>query len=345
MPKGITEKTRIIRGFLLDAIRLRKQDVVADASKAFGISRQSINRHLSTLVEEGWLTASGNTRARVYSLGPKRFLSSMYSLEGLDEHLVYRNDFAFIFEGLPDSVIEICHYGFTEMLNNARDHSEGEYVTVTAIRDGENVSIIVSDDGEGIFKRIARIMKLSDPRESILELSKGKLTTDPENHTGEGIFFTSRAFDYYHINSGDLCFTHHDNVSNDVLLHNKTVENGTTVHMEIALNSTKDLGQIFDEYSSGPDEYRFERTIVPVRLALYEGESLVSRSQAKRILHRVEKFRTVILDFEDVDKIGQAFADEVFRVFLNNHPDINLISINTTKMIDRMITRAQSNNQ
>jgi anti-sigma regulatory factor (Ser/Thr protein kinase) len=342
MPKGITDKTRIIRGFLLDAIRLRKKDVVADASKAFGISRQSINRHLSTLVEEGWLIASGNTRARIYSLGPKRFQSSSYSLEGLDEHLVYRNDFAFIFEGLPDSVIEICHYGFTEMLNNARDHSEGEYVTVSVIRDEESINIRISDDGEGIFNRIARIMQLSDPRESILELSKGKLTTDPDNHTGEGIFFTSRAFDYYHINSGELCFTHHINISNDVLFHNDTVEDGTTVLMEIAVDSTKDLGKVFDDYSSGPDEYRFERTVVPVRLALYEGETLVSRSQAKRILHRVEKFRTVILDFEDVDKIGQAFADEVFRVFKNNHPDINLIPMNTSEMIERMIVRAQS---
>lgn len=343
MPKGKTEKTKIIRGYLLDSIRLRKQDLVAVAAKAFGISRQSVNRHLANLVDEGWLTASGNTRARVYSLGPKRYHSVSYTLEGLDEHLVYRNDFAFIFEGLPEPVVEICFYGFTEMLNNARDHSEGDYVTVTALRDEESVSIQISDNGEGIFKRIARIMKLSDPRESILELSKGKLTTDPENHTGEGIFFTSRAFDYYHINSGDLCFTHHKNVTNDVLLHNEPDEKGTTVYMAIALNSTKELGQIFDEYSSGPDEYRFERTIVPVRLALYEGESLVSRSQAKRILHRVEKFRTVILDFQDVDKIGQSFADEVFRIFIKNHPKINLITINTTEMINRMIARAQSN--
>lgn len=110
--------------------------------------------------------------------------------------------------------------------------------------------------------------------------------------------------------------------------------------MEIALDSVKDLGQIFDEFSSGPDDYHFARTVVPVRLALYEGESLVSRSQAKRILNRVERFRTVILDFDGVDKIGQAFADEVFRVFARRHRGIELIPVNTVPRVELMIARA-----
>ncbi|MCU7816019.1 MAG: STAS-like domain-containing protein [Candidatus Thiodiazotropha sp. (ex Rostrolucina anterorostrata)] len=189
-----------------------------------------------------------------------------------------------------------------------------------------------------MFRRIARLLEPPDQRESLLELSKGKLTTDPDNHTGEGIFFSSRVFDYFFIESGDLCFTHH----NDVLLHRDTDHSGTRVYMEIATNSNRDLGQVFDEFTGGPDNYGFERTIVPVRLALYEGESLVSRSQAKRILNRVERFRSVILDFEGVDKIGQAFADEVFRVFTNRHPEIELIDVNTTPRVKYMIARAKA---
>ena len=82
--------------------------------------------------------------------------------------------------------------------------------------------------------------------------------------------------------------------------------------------------------------------MVPVRLALYEGERLVSRSQAKRILNRVERFRYVILDFEGVDTIGQAFADEVFRVFANRHPEISIMAANESEQIGRMINRALS---
>jgi predicted nucleotidyltransferase len=106
--------------------------------------------------------------------------------------------------------------------------------------------------------------------------------------------------------------------------------------------SKDDIGAIFDEYSSGPDEYCLERTVVPVRLALYEGERLISRPQAKSILNRVERFRYVILDFEGVDTIGQAFADEVFRVFANRHPEIRVMAANESEQISRMINRALS---
>ena len=68
---------------------------------------------------------------------------------------------------------------------------------------------------------------------------------------------------------------------------------------------------------------------------------MVSRSQAKRILARAERFKEVILDFTGVKEIGQGFADEVFRVFAKEHPDVNIVSMFTTPEIDRMITRAK----
>ncbi len=75
---------------------------------------------------------------------------------------------------------------------------------------------------------------------------------------------------------------------------------------------------------------------------LYEGEKLVSRSQAKRILNRIEKFKTVLLDFEGVDSIGQAFADEVFRVFARRNPHITIQPTHTTETINRMIHAAKN---
>jgi hypothetical protein len=41
---------------------------------------------------------------------------------------------------------------------------------------------------------------------------------------------------------------------------------------------------------------------------------------------RVELFKTVIFDFDGVPTIGQAFADEIFRVFANAHPQIMLVT-------------------
>jgi len=340
---GKTKRSRLIRKYLLSAVKSNNHQMIHDGQEIFNVSRQTIHAHLSALIEMGYLVAKGNTKARTYALGAKRSHTQQFALENLRESDVYYKDFSYIFKNLPNEIEEICHYGFTEMLNNAIDHSGGDSVYISAKRNKEYIEFYISDDGEGIFNHIARVMKLSDPRESILELSKGKLTTDPKNHTGQGIFFTSRTFDTFYIYSGDLIFTHNEG-TDDYLFHNDSEEDGTTVYMKIAFDSSINLGDIFDEFTGTKEEdFAFNTTVVPVKLVLYEGEKLVSRSQAKRILNRVEKFNTILLDFSDVDSIGQAFADEVFRVFTRRNPQINIKPVNTTDSIDRMIHAAQAN--
>ena len=46
---------------------------------------------------------------------------------------------------------------------------------------------------------------------------------------------------------------------------------------------------------------------------------------------------TVIFDFDEVDKIGQAFADEIFRVYQNKHLDISLEYENVSLEVEKMI--------
>ena len=338
-----TRRADQIRRFLLEAAQTGNTHPVQGAVETFHVSRQTIHRHLSVLVDKGFLLAEGNTRSRTYKLGPVRAHTAIVPLKDLQESDVYSREFAGTFSGLPKTVEEICHYGFTEILNNAIDHSQGTTATITVERRHQSIQIMISDNGEGIFGYITRILSLHDPRESLLELSKGKLTTDPENHTGQGIFFTSRAFDNFLIISGELVFSHNDAYSSDYLLHNQLDHKGTHVLMEIALNSQKDLSVVFSDFTGTEDEdYTFNKTIVPVKLALYEGDRLISRSQAKRILNRVEHFKYVMLDFQDIDFIGQAFADEVFRVFINKNPQILIQSINTSSNISKAITAAVS---
>jgi hypothetical protein len=106
-------------------------------------------------------------------------------------------------------------------------------------------------------------------------------------------------------------------------------------------NTARTPKQVFDQFSSG-DDYAFTKTVVPVQLVQYGDEKLVSRSQAKRLLARVDKFKVVVFDFAGVEEIGQAFSDEVFRVFQLQHPAIELIPLNTNADVDRMIRRAKS---
>ncbi|WP_176767847.1 STAS-like domain-containing protein [Nitrosospira sp. Nsp18] len=325
----------------MNAIKAGDSEFIRHAIETFKVSRQAIFSHLKSLVNSGYLKPTGNTRARVYVLGPVRNHTAVVPLGGLDESVVYYRDFGFIFDDLPSNIESICHFGFTEMLNNAIDHSGGTFVTIIVKRDSERINIQISDNGVGIFNHIARVFNLSDPRESLFELHKGKLTTDPVNHTGQGIFFTSRAFDRFYIVSDDLIFSHKDGDEDDYLWHNEGKNKGTHILMHINLESDKTLKSVFDDFTGNEEEnFVFNKTVVPVKLALYEGEKLISRSQAKRILNRVEKFKKVQLDFKGVDMIGQSFADEIFRVFARRNPHIQLVPVNVTEEVGRTIQAA-----
>ena len=117
-------------------------------------------------------------------------------------------------------------------------------------------------------------------------------------------------------------------------------ENYFNIFVIITERTTK---EIFDEYTS--DDFVFNKTKITVHLAKdYLGHDFVSRSLAKRILMNVEKFEIIVLDFENIDNIGQGFADEVFRVFKNKNPDITIVPVNMNEEIEFMINRAMKNN-
>ena len=101
-------------------------------------------------------------------------------------------------------------------------------------------NIVISDDGIGIFEKISTALNLPDRRQAIFELAKGKLTTDPSRHTGEGVFFTSRMFDLYAIEANGLEFNHQAHIEFDRLNEgDDTFEDGTTVFMRISLESDR----------------------------------------------------------------------------------------------------------
>jgi hypothetical protein len=106
--------------------------------------------------------------------------------------------------------------------------------------------------------------------------------------------------------------------------------------MQISISSSRTVSSVFDRFSA-PELEGFGRTHVYVKLSGYEDEGLVSRSQARRLVARFEEFEEVVLDFEGVEMIGQAFADEVFRVFHANHAGVSLRWENANSEVTRMI--------
>ncbi len=335
-------QTKEIREYILDSVEEHPQDIARVTFEKFQVSRSAVSKHLRSLVDGGFLEASGSTSARRYSLRKILDESWRFKVDEIEEDRVWRENAAPHLKDLSENIYDICYYGFTEMLNNVIDHSESEKVLVHLSRTATNIMIDVIDAGVGIFKKIQAEFGLHDPRHALLELSKGKLTTDEERHTGEGIFYTSRMFDKFSIVSGTLCFIR-ENDEDDWLIETSEGESlqGTIIRLEIKSKTRRTSLEIFEKFAAGEEGLDFSRTHVPLQLLLYEGEELISRSQAKRLLMRLDGFREVLLDFKGIRRIGQAFADEIFRVYKNAHPRVEIIDVGATEHVKQMIARAR----
>jgi hypothetical protein len=331
-----------IRRFILNNVEKYSTEISRVTAERFGITRQAVNKHLRRLVSEHALAESGQTRNRLYHLAPQLEWTKVYQIRpDLAEDVVWRNDIRPELGQLPDNVMSIWQFGFTEIFNNAIDHSEGFGIIISIKKTAINTKMRITDDGVGIFQKIKTVMSLEDERHAVLELAKGKLTTDPRHHTGEGIFFASRMFDQFGILSGGVFFSHDFGKKEDWILETQALHPGTSIEMELNNHTARTTKKIFDQYTSG-DDYGFTTTVVPVKLAQYGNDKLISRSQAKRLLARVELFKIVIFDFREVDSIGQAFADEIFRVFARAHPEIELVATKANSEVRRMIERVKS---
>jgi len=112
------------------------------------------------------------------------------------------------------------------------------------------------------------------------------------------------------------------------------------VCFELSKRSRRQLGSIFDEFAPEEFGYRFEKTRVQV--SLFDKE-YVSRSESRRLLSGLDRFKEVVLDFKGVRSIGQAFADEVFRVFPRAHPSIELHVSNMSSALKPMVRHVVDN--
>ncbi|MDP1629564.1 MAG: DUF4325 domain-containing protein [bacterium] len=337
-----------IKEFILKHLEVKKEVKVADIVKATGFSRAYINRFFQELKDEGRIILISRANKARYVMATRKeaekarrsILSVNFILknENLNEDAVLgriKRESGVFFD-LSENVSAILNYAFTEMLNNAIEHSRSDGIRVGMEKSGGLIRFEVRDKGVGIFNNIMKKRKLKNKMEAIQDLLKGKQTTAPRKHTGEGIFFTSKVADRLVIQSSEkkLIF---DNVAADIFITDVKNTVGTKVAFIIAADSRTDLNAVFKKYT-GP-AFSFGKTEVSVRLYKMDVE-FISRSQARRILSGLEKFKIIVLDFKGVKTVGQAFADEVFRVWHNNHPGIKIEYRNADENADFMIKRA-----
>jgi len=324
---------------ILSGLARRRSATGPELGKLLGISRQAVNLHLRALIDAGDVIRTGTTRGARYALAsrapPAATLSRTLRLAGLDEGRVW-DDFAArlnLRRALRRNVEAISHYAFTEMLNNAIEHSESDRCRIRLRLEAGRLSFEIRDPGIGVFHSIASKLRLEDEETAMVELLKGRTTTMREAHTGEGLFFTSKVADRFLLRSHRIR-VEWSRSRDDVFASAGRHLKGTAVHFEIQRSARQRLEDVFNEYA--PEAYDFEFRKTRVRVKLLQ-KDYVSRSEAKRLLANLEKFREVRLDFKDVKAVGQGFADEIFRVFADRHPDTAFTVENANPVVSAMI--------
>jgi anti-sigma regulatory factor (Ser/Thr protein kinase) len=287
-----------------------------------GITRRRAQAVLQQLVAGQWLTRAGSVRKPLYRPGALRQVVHHYPLAGLQEDAPWRRDFVPYFD-LPVEVRRMAQHAFTELLNNAVDHSGGTRVTVSLRQTPLHLQLLVSDDGCGLFERIAQSFAIDDPQLAMFELSKGKLTSEPERHSGHGLFFASRLADIFDLHANSAAFQHRHWGDEIWRKTRPAPHRGTSVYLAIALDTPRTLDSVLRAHSAGATGYGFDRTDVALKL-LGGPDMLMSRADARRVTARLTMFGQAELDFSGIDAIGHGFADELFRVFRREHPEVNL---------------------
>jgi anti-sigma regulatory factor (Ser/Thr protein kinase) len=332
----------------------QKGRLTSEITGSIGVSRQYVNIVMSDLIAEKKVIKLGGTRNAFYvstdyvhehpDILPTIF-KKKYKNISLEEHQVLmelEEKFPLI-SNIPENIKSIFTFAFSEMLNNAIEHSESKIISVEISLRNKKLSFIIEDSGVGVFRNIMKKKSLRSVIEAIQDLLKGKTTTMPKSHSGEGIFFTSKASDLFILDS----FNHQLSIQtllNDVKVKNITTsKRGTRVIFEISVDSELHLNDVFKKYTnlSEDSNHGFDKTEIRVKLFTTSGVH-ISRSQARRILSGLDKFKIILLDFDKVPVVGQAFADEIYRVFQNAHPGILIQEENMSEGVRFMVERAKN---
>ena len=308
--KYTTEKKQTIILYILEKITEGAQNISKTVSETFNISPNTVHTYLNELIESNIIKKEKRGKYKLIST--------------IDEYNFNRGEGKLSSDTLPydiclekkikhlnENIQRIWLYGLSEMVNNVIDHSNAENMKLIVIQSYLTTSVLLIDDGVGIFEKIKKHFNLSD--------------------LDEGIFFTSKMMDSFLIFSDGKIFTS-SKFENDTILDTNKIIQGTCVYMSLSNFTHKTTKEIFDQYSD--IDGGFNTTKIPLK-NIFDGAP-VSRSQAKRVCNRLEQFTEAILDFDGIEWMGQGFAHQIFIVFKNAHPDISIVPQNMNDSVASM---------
>ncbi len=329
-----------IRDFLLQHIPDHPKGIIPLATSNFLVARTTIFRHLQWLLNEKEIIKIGNTSSAQYFL--KASLNRKFSVNifpELSEAQIWIDYLEDTFCLLPKYAYEIFRYAFSRTFNNVMEHSKATEVEIQTLWEKDELTLKIQDNGIGIFDCMQKSLSLSNERECVIRLATEKVTTSPEKHGGQGLFFTSRAVDQFMLRSGNIHF-YRNNRQDDWTLETHQVQlTGTTVSLSLAYNTRRRITEIFKKYSTLVDDSdpRFDKIHILVELCSKEILNRCNRQNAKKLLQGVHKYRHVLVDFKNVNSVTQGFVDEVFRLFQARYPQIEIKYTNANDDVKFMI--------
>ncbi len=333
------DKKREIKSYILEKVSQKAPSISKTVAETFDVNASTVHVYMNELVNDQVIR---KIKRGEYELVANEYRYDLSRENGDLDSDTYAYDICLSghIEKYGNNVIDIWNYAFSEMINNVMDHSMAEHVRIIIQQDYVKTSVMIFDDGVGIFNKIQEHFNLHSIDEAICELFKGKLTTDAENHSGEGIFFSSKLMDDFFIASSGKIFT--NNKYDDSRVLDMALDNpkGTCVFMELSNYSHKEAREVFDAYANV--DGGFVKTKIPLK-NIFDA-SPVSRSQAKRVCNRLDSFREVIVDFEGISWMGQGFAHQLFVVFANSHTDIVITPVNMNEDITKMYNHVRNSN-
>ena len=187
-----------IRQKIKNLLTNKKRITSAEITRHFGFTRQYANQVLRIMMNAGEIVKFGSTRGAFYTLpefidelGPS-VIKRRFKNEDVKEREVFDSLVSAFpaFRAAPENIRSIVYYAFSKMLNNAIEHSKSKNIEAEIGNDGGLIRFAVNDFGIGVFRNVMHKRNLKSELEAMQDLLKGKVTTDPKAHTGEGIFFT-----------------------------------------------------------------------------------------------------------------------------------------------------------
>ena len=330
-----------VKQYILKLINAKDKNFVHKTVEYLKVSKSTVYNYVKKMCEENILKKTDKGTPS-YEIVTSTY-TFLYKNDGsLGEDKIFRTDIEPLLKGYEKNVFSAWQYAFTEMMNNAIEHSKAQEIMVVVSVNPLETRIVIADNGVGIFKNIQMFLKTKRNEELTLDecvslLFAGKFTTAESYHSGEGIFFTSHLMDEFFILSDGIFFSR--NNFNDSTVKMSEHIKSTLVVMSLNNQTKKTIKEVFERFSD--IEEGFIRTHIPISHMFAYGNP-ISRSEARRLGGLVSDFKEITLDFCGVEEVGQAFCHELFIVWQRKNPDVILNIVNACDEVSFMIQRVKN---